>query len=179
MEKDPRPDSPIPPAKRGPGRPPGVPPKPRQPAETAEDLPDEPDVRPHGLRLRPQHQDEIRAKIQAAHLVRRLQLNALGELEKEMTAGQIKSAEVLLSKSLSTLSATEVLSVNANDRMSESEILGKIAGLLQSDPRLLQLVGSGRLDGLGRGAPLTIDQCVICGGGGLGGGCPSCGTVAP
>lgn len=155
-------------------------------------LPLEPDPnQPRGKRLRPQHQDEVRAKIQASRLVKLLQDNAEGTLKlrgpdgqyvpAELSPGRIKSAEILLAKSLSTLSATEVVSVNANDRMSESEILGKIADLLKADPRLLQMVGTGGSTGrvIGRvieAEPVEPMECVICGGYGLPGGCGACGA---
>ena len=129
-----------------------------------------------GKRIRPQHQDEVRAKIQSAHLIRRLQLNALGQLSKEMSAGQIKSAEVLLSKSLSTLSATEVVSVNNNDRMSEAEINGKIAELLAKDPALLSIVAA--MTGGGGRIIEHEPPCIVCGGAGLPGGCGVCGAAS-
>ena len=142
-------------------------------------LPLEPDTpRKQGVKLRPQHQDEVRAKIQAAHLVTLLQKNAAGELKTpqgepyELTPGRIKSAEILLSKSLSALQSTEVVSVNANDRMSESEILGKIAELLKADPRLVAMAG--RVIDV---TPLPPSaDCIVCGNAGLPGGCPACGA---
>lgn len=53
------------------------------------------------------HDDDTRAKIQASQLVNRLQDNALGNLKVEMTAGQVRSAEILLRKSIPDLSSTE------------------------------------------------------------------------
>lgn len=149
-------------------------------------LPLEPDPRGAvGKRLRPQHQDEVRAKIQSSKLVDMLQKNIAGELVHpitgepyELSPGRIKSAEILLSKSLSSLQSTEVVSVNANDRMSESEILGKIAELLQADPRLVAMVGPG----MARMPPASpdplppSDDCIVCGNAGLPGGCPACGA---
>lgn len=135
--------------------------------------------------MRPQHQDEVRAKIQAANLVTLLQKNVAGELKHpitkepyELSPGRIKSAEILLSKSLSTLSATEVVSVNANDRMTESEILAKIADLLRTDPRLIQLAaaaGAGRVIEMNPDPLPPSDDCIVCGNDGLPGGCPACG----
>jgi hypothetical protein len=52
------------------------------------------------------HSEEVRAKIQTSQLVNRLQQNANGEID--MTAGQLKAAEILLRKSLPDLSAVEV-----------------------------------------------------------------------
>lgn len=57
--------------------------------------------------------DEWRAKIKSSMLVNRLMENALGELEKEMTTGQIKSAEILLKKTFPDLtSAEDIISLN-------------------------------------------------------------------
>lgn len=53
-------------------------------------------------RLRARHQDEVRAKIQASQLINRLTKHALGETE--MTATQVKAAEILLKKSMPDLS---------------------------------------------------------------------------
>jgi hypothetical protein len=49
------------------------------------------------------HQDDVRAKIQATKLVNRLQDHALGTVE--LSATQIKCAEILLKKSVSDLTS--------------------------------------------------------------------------
>jgi hypothetical protein len=49
-------------------------------------------------RLNPRHQESVRAKIQASHLVRILQQEAMGE--KILRDGQRDSAKFLLNKSL-------------------------------------------------------------------------------
>lgn len=59
-------------------------------------------------RLNPSHDLRTREKIQTSQLINRLQSNALGELEKEMSPGQVKSAEILLRKILPDVSATEL-----------------------------------------------------------------------
>jgi len=51
--------------------------------------------------------DAWREKIQTSMLVNRLHSNALGKLKKEMSQGQIKSAEILLRKTAPDLSATD------------------------------------------------------------------------
>lgn len=58
-------------------------------------------------RLRPRHQDEVRAKIQASQLINVLQNHALGTLE-ELSPSRIKAIEILLKKSLPDLSAIEL-----------------------------------------------------------------------
>lgn len=57
-------------------------------------------------RLRAQHQDEVREKIRASQLVNRLQDHAFGN--NEMSATQLKAAEILLRKCLSDLSAIQL-----------------------------------------------------------------------
>lgn len=48
--------------------------------------------------------DEARRKIQTTQLLNRLQNNGLGKLEKELSASQVKSIEILLRKSVPDLS---------------------------------------------------------------------------
>ena len=59
-------------------------------------------------RLRAQHQDEVRTKIQASQLINRLQNHALGEVE--LTNSRIKAIEILLRKTLPDLQAVTVAS---------------------------------------------------------------------
>lgn len=56
-------------------------------------------------RIRKTHQDDVRAKIQASQLVNRLTNHVLGKAE--MSATQVRAAEVLLKKSLPDLSTVE------------------------------------------------------------------------
>jgi hypothetical protein len=53
------------------------------------------------------HDDDTRERIQASQLINRLQDNALGKLKVEMTPGQVRSAEILLKKTIPDLSSTE------------------------------------------------------------------------
>jgi hypothetical protein len=59
-------------------------------------------------RLRKRHQDEVRAKIQTSQLLNVLQNHALGLDNGELSPSRIKTAEVLLKKSLPDLSSTEI-----------------------------------------------------------------------
>ena len=49
--------------------------------------------------------DEWRTRIEVGKIITRLQKNANDELPVEMTAGQLKSAEILLRKALPDLSS--------------------------------------------------------------------------
>lgn len=57
-------------------------------------------------RLRKHHQDDVREKIQASQIINRLQDHFDGAVE--LSATQMKAAEILLKKSLPDLSAVEV-----------------------------------------------------------------------
>ena len=54
------------------------------------------------------HTNRVRARIQVSQLVTRLENNALGELDKEMTTGQILSANSVLDRAMPKLKATDV-----------------------------------------------------------------------
>ena len=56
--------------------------------------------------------DEWRTRIEVGKIITRLQKNANDELPVEMTAGQLKSAEILLRKALPDLSSVTL----ANDK---------------------------------------------------------------
>lgn len=58
-------------------------------------------------RIRKNHQDEIRAKIQASQLINVLQAHALTG-EGEITPTRMKAIEILLRKSVPDLSAVEL-----------------------------------------------------------------------
>ena len=54
------------------------------------------------------HQDDVRAKIQAGQLVKRLQEHALSEGDEEFPLSKMKAIEILLRKSLPDLSAVTI-----------------------------------------------------------------------
>lgn len=58
-------------------------------------------------RLRKNHQDEVRAKIQASQLINVLQNHALGKTE-ELSQSRLKAIEILLRKSVPDLSAVQI-----------------------------------------------------------------------
>lgn len=56
-----------------------------------------------------QRQDQqCRSAIQTSQLINRLQANALGDLEPELSAGRIKSIETLLKKTIPDLQAITI-----------------------------------------------------------------------
>jgi hypothetical protein len=59
-------------------------------------------------RLRKNHQDEVRAKIQASQLINVLQNHALGTNDTELSQSRLKAIEILLRKSVPDLSAVQV-----------------------------------------------------------------------
>jgi len=138
-------------------------------------------------RVRPERQEEVRAKIQASHIVRRLQMHGDGLLE--LTPTQIKSYEILLNKSLSTLQATEITEVSNRDKMTEAEIMAKIGELIRREPRLadmvqlrgvvdvpLETVAAPASSGEGE-AVEGDDTCAACGAPVQYGVCAGCGAV--
>lgn len=57
-------------------------------------------------RLRKNHQEEVRAKIQASYYINALHNHVSGK--KEMTESQIRAAKILLDKSLPNLSDVKI-----------------------------------------------------------------------
>jgi len=60
---------------------------------------------PHGVRKNLKHQDIVRERIQVSAIVTRLQKHVAGKLE--MSATQIRAAEILLKKKLPDLQSIE------------------------------------------------------------------------
>jgi hypothetical protein len=56
-------------------------------------------------RMRPRHQDDVRAKIQATMIIKGLVAHIAGE--REMSATQVRAAEILLKKTLPDLASVE------------------------------------------------------------------------
>jgi hypothetical protein len=81
-------------------------------------------------RLNRRHQDMVRDKIQASQLINRLTDHALGLIELSTT--QIKAIEILLSKSLPSLTAIEhsgEIETKAPAEMTDAELVERIAGM--------------------------------------------------
>jgi hypothetical protein len=75
-------------------------------------------------RLRPHHQDEIRAKIKTSQLVNRLEDHAFGNIE--LSPSQVRSIEVLLKKTISDLQSVQLTGELEHDV--------KVTGALQWQP---------------------------------------------
>ena len=60
-------------------------------------------------KLRPKHQEDVRAKIQVSQLINRVQKYALGELtDEEVSSNRLNAIKLLLAKTLPDLSSVEV-----------------------------------------------------------------------
>jgi len=85
------------------------------------------------------HPDEIREKIKASQLVNRLTANALGEIDPELSSGQVKSIEILLRKSIPDVSSIALTGkdggpIETKD-VSEAELARRLAFLLSRGVR--------------------------------------------
>jgi hypothetical protein len=59
-----------------------------------------------GARLKPHHQDDVRAKIKVGNIIDRLEKHINGDIE--LSATQVTSAKILLDKTVASLSSTEL-----------------------------------------------------------------------
>lgn len=91
-------------------------------------------------KLKPHHQEEVKAKIQTSQLVNFLQAHALKGDESKIDPTRIKAAEILLARSLPTLSAVEQTNINPDDKLDDSAILERFKALIAANPELLQIV---------------------------------------
>ena len=87
-------------------------------------------------RIRAEHQESVVSKIQTSQLVNRLQNHIDGKIELQPT--QIKAIEMLLARTMPTLSAVEQTTIEPDQKLSEVDILGKITALLAAHPDLVQ-----------------------------------------
>jgi hypothetical protein len=74
-------------------------------------------------------------RIQPGKLLAKLEADMDGKVE--LSASQIKAAEVVLDRLVPRLSSIEQTEVNEMDSLSREDILSRIQTLLQSDPTLL------------------------------------------
>jgi hypothetical protein len=90
------------------------------------------------------HPDHVREKIRASQLINRLQAHFFGEIE--LTAAQIRTAEILLRKCLPDLAAAEIGSGQAHryvievpPTLSKEEWQKKYSGSLTTTPESIDL----------------------------------------
>ena len=87
-------------------------------------------------KLNRRNTEQARAKIQVAKIVERLQQFVNGELE--LDGSQVRTAEILLNKTLPALTASELTAVVEDKRSATQETLEGIVGLLakSKDPSI-------------------------------------------
>lgn len=86
---------------------------------------------PRGVRLNPQHDERTRAKIQTSQIINQLMKNIKGEIE--MSPSQVRSAEILLKKTLPDLAAISI-DATMTDTFSKESVLD----MLEDDLPVLQ-----------------------------------------
>ena len=86
-------------------------------------------------KLKPRHQDEVKAKIQVSALIHRLNKHISGEVELSQT--QLKAIEMLLARTMPTLTAVEQTTINPDDKLTEEQIMSKFQQLIDAFPDLL------------------------------------------
>lgn len=85
-------------------------------------------------RIRQEHQESVIQKIRTSQLVNRLQNHIDGKIELQPT--QIKAIEMLLARTMPTLSAVEQTNIEPDQKLSESDLLAKMGELIAAHPDL-------------------------------------------
>lgn len=78
---------------------------------------------------------------QAGRLLTRITKFALGEDDIEMSPTQLRAAEISLRKSVPDLSAMAILDTEDHAGESREELQQRIAGLLEANPKLVEISG--------------------------------------
>ena len=84
-------------------------------------------------------EDHIRS-IKTGQILSKLQSHIDGEMELSQT--QLKACDLLLSRTIPVLSAVEHTTVSDMDKLTEAQIIDKIANLLQANPDLAKTLTS-------------------------------------
>jgi hypothetical protein len=87
-------------------------------------------------RIRQEHQESVISKIKTSQLINRLQNHIDGKIELEQT--QIKAIEMLLARTMPTLSAVEQTNIEPEKALSEADLLAKMGELIAAYPDLAQ-----------------------------------------
>ena len=86
-------------------------------------------------KLKHHHQEDVKAKIQVSALIHRLNKHISGDVELSQT--QLKAIEMLLARTMPTLTAVEQTTLNPDDKLTEDQIMAKFQQLIDSFPDLL------------------------------------------
>ena len=95
--------------------------------------------------------DNARLAISTSKIISRLQANFNGELDEQLTPSQLKSAELLISRSLPTLTATEVSTTENIDMGTAEEAEAELREYMKEtlakadDAELADLLGKPKL----------------------------------
>jgi hypothetical protein len=87
-------------------------------------------------RIRQEHQESVISKIKTSQLINRLQNHIDGKIQLEQT--QIKAIEMLLARTMPTLSAVEQTNIEPEKALTESDILAQMGAFLAAHPDLAQ-----------------------------------------
>jgi hypothetical protein len=98
-------------------------------------------------RFKPHHQDDIRAKIQSAQLVKALTDHVTGRNGISLDATQVAAALGLLRKTVPDLTSTELIHVE--ELPSELELLATIQRLISANPALVLALDQAKLPLIG------------------------------
>ena len=91
--------------------------------------------------LKPHHQEDIKAKIQSAQLVKILQDHAVKGGKSKFAMTRIRAAEILLARSMPTLSAVEQTLIDPSAGLGRDQLIENIKQLLVSDPSIAGQLG--------------------------------------
>ena len=83
--------------------------------------------------------DHVRS-IQTGMILSKLEAHLRDEIELKPT--QLKAAELLLARTLPTLAAVEHTQINEMDKLTEAQIMDKIANMIESNPGLATVLQS-------------------------------------
>ena len=86
---------------------------------------------------RPNHDEKTRQKIQVSQLINRLQKHVLGEVE--MTPSQVRSAEILLKKTLPDLQSTKITGIESQNVPENMRASCYLCNDIKNDTRLEEL----------------------------------------
>lgn len=90
--------------------------------------------------LRGYRRERVISQIQTSTIVNKLQQHIEDPAQTPLTDTQIRSAKILLDRTLPTLQAAEITNIDENDKLSEGEIVAKLDALIASKPEILDIL---------------------------------------